>query len=318
MQLSISVEGLFGLTWQRWKLLSETIEQAGFYGLYCSDHFLFVNPPDMDSLEVYTALTYLADHSRTINFGTLVSPLSFRDPVMMARQAMAMNDLSEGRMILGVGSGWLEREHTVFGYDLADVSPRMDRLEEGLNIITHLIRSDEPLTFEGHYYHLREARLLPRSEHPLRLLVGGNGKQRTLPLAARYADVWNAQWTTLDELRQLNGLLDSLLRKAGRQPSDLRRTAIRPIWCWRTDAERENVAEAYRSVTSLVPPLPTEQLVEVFKEQFAGLCGTPNEVVEQIRQLETAGIEELMIQYVTLNSLEPLQVIADAVLPHFQ
>ncbi len=318
MQLSISVEGLFGLNWPRWKMLAQAVEQSGFSSLYCSDHFLYLNPPDVDSLEVYTALTYLADHSQRVNIGTMVSPLSFRDPVMMARQAMAINDLSEGRMILGVGAGWIEREHMMFGYDLGDVKTRMDRLEEGLEVITRLTRSDEPVTFAGRFYRLREARLQPRSKHPLRLLIGGNGRRRTLPLVARYADIWNAPWMTPDEIRECNTLLDNLLHKQGRQPGDLKRTAIRVIYCWRNDTERERIADAYRRVANLVPPLPTSELIPFFKENFAALCGTPDEVIEQLRGFEAVGIEELVWQYVTLDSLDPLEVVAEVVLPHFR
>ena len=316
MELSISVEGLFGLNWTRWKQFVKTVEEAGFPGLYCSDHFLYLEPPQVDSLEVYVALTYLADHSQRVRIGTMVSPLSFRDPVMMTRQAMAINDLSGGRMILGVGTGWAEREHTMFGYHLGDVKTRMDRLEEGLEVISRLMRSDEPVSFEGNFYQLREALLLPRPEHRLRLLIGGNGKRRTLPLVARYADVWNAQWTTVEELRERNVLLDDLLRKEGRQPRDLRRTGIRLLVCWRNDKEREQVIDAYRRVPGLLlPSLPTNDLISFFRQELGAVCGTPEEVVEQLHAFEAAGIEELMWQYVTLDTLEPLEIVAEAVLP---
>jgi len=95
-------------------LVSAT-EKLGFAGLFLSDHFTWDSPPDQDALEMVTSLTYLADHSQQLHFGPLVAPLSFRDPIMLARQAMALNDLSNGRMILGVGAGWNEREHTMFG-----------------------------------------------------------------------------------------------------------------------------------------------------------------------------------------------------------
>jgi alkanesulfonate monooxygenase SsuD/methylene tetrahydromethanopterin reductase-like flavin-dependent oxidoreductase (luciferase family) len=318
MQLSISVEGLFGLNWSRWKMLTQAVEAAGYHALYCSDHFLFLAPPDVDSLEVYSALTYLADHSERLELGTLVSPLSFRDPVMMARQAIAINDLSGGRMILGLGTGWLEREHTMFGYDLGTLKTRLDRFEEGLEVIARLTRDNEPVTFEGRFYHLQEACLLPRSERRLRLLIGAGGKQRTLPLTARYADVWNALPNlTVEDIRERNALLDDLLRHEGRRPGDLKRTVARPIMCWRTAAERERMAEIYRGVVNLLPSLPTDELIQRLQEWFNALCGTPDEVIEQLRMFEAAGIEELMCQYVTLNSLEPLQVIAETVLPHF-
>jgi alkanesulfonate monooxygenase SsuD/methylene tetrahydromethanopterin reductase-like flavin-dependent oxidoreductase (luciferase family) len=166
------------------------------------------------------------------------------------------------------------------------------------------------VTFEGRFYRLREARLQPRSQHRLRLLVGGQGKQRTLPLVARYADIWNAPWMAVDEIRACNALL-------GRQPGDLKRTAIRGIFCWRNDAERERLADAQRRVATLVPPLPTDQLIRFLKRRSATVVGTPDEVIEQLRAFEAAGIEELVWQYVTLDSLEPLQVVAESVLPHF-
>ncbi len=316
MRLSISIEGLPATNWANWKVLVQTIEQAGFPSLFCSDHFPDANQPETGSLEVYTALTYLADHSQRVNFGTLVSPVSFRDPVVMARQAIALNDLSEGRMILGIGSGWQQDEHTTFGYDLGDIKTRMDRLEEGLKVITQLTRSDKPVTFDGQFYKLREARL-PHSKYPLRLLIGGNGKKRTLPLVARYADVWSAEWATADAIQERNVLLDNLLGKEGRQPHDVKRTTIRVILCWRNDAEREQQLDALRRAAPMLPALPTEQFIQFLKENIYIICGTPNEVIEKLHTFETAGIEEFMCQYITLDHPELLSIIAEFILPHF-
>src|SRR5262245_16584656 len=114
--ISIMIEGQDGLTWPRWQRLVAEAEDLGFAGLFRSDHFTNAQPPDKGSLELIVALTYLADHSRRIDFGPLVAPLSFRNPTLLARQAAALDDLSGGRMILGLGAGWQEREHTLFGY----------------------------------------------------------------------------------------------------------------------------------------------------------------------------------------------------------
>lgn len=315
MQLSITVEGLFGLNWDRWKQLSTVIEQAGFYGQYCSDHFLYSNPPDVDSLEVFTALTYLADHSQNVQIGTMVAPLSFRDPLMLARQAMAINDLCGGRMILGIGTGWMEREHSIYGYQLGTIKERMDRLEEGAQIIHHLTRQTEPLTVTGQYYQLQSARLLPQSKYPLRILIGGNGKKRTLPLVAKYADVWNAQWMSLDDLRERNDYLNDLLEREGRRPQDVKRTCIRALWCWRDDAERERTADAFRRVKSITPDMPTDELVTFFRERLSAICGTPDEVIDQLKLFEQAGIEEVIWQYITLDTPELLEIVGESVLP---
>ena len=145
MQLSITIEGHFGLTWTRWQQLTAAIERMGFAGIFRSDHLTQTSLPNMDALEALVSLTYLAGNSRSVHFGTLVAPLSFRDPILLARQAMAIDDLSGGRMILGIGAGWMEREHTLFGYPLGDITTRLDRLEEGVAVIAALIRSPEPV-----------------------------------------------------------------------------------------------------------------------------------------------------------------------------
>src|SRR2546422_7073613 len=199
--LSIMIEAQDGLTWTRWKRLVAEVERLGFAGLFRSDHFTNAEPPDKDSLEMVVSLTYLADHTQRIHFGPLVAPLSFRHPTLLARQAAALDDLSGGRMILGVGAGWQEREHQLFGHDLGDVPTRMARLEEGLEVITRLLRSDEPVTFGGRFFQYRGATLLPRPQRPggPRILIGGNGIKRTLPLVVRYADIWNGSFLPPEE-----------------------------------------------------------------------------------------------------------------------
>ena len=146
MKISITIETEMGVTWPIWKQLTSILEDKGFHTIFRSDHFPSGNPPATDTLELITSLTYLADHTRRVNFGTLVAPLSFRDPVMLARQAMSLNDLSNGRMILGVGTGWAEEEHKQFGYNLGDTKTRLDRLDEGLQVISALLRDDQPVT----------------------------------------------------------------------------------------------------------------------------------------------------------------------------
>ena len=145
--VSLMIEGQNGLTWHHWKNLVAEVEDLGFAGMFRSDHFTNANPPDLDSLETIVSLTYLADHTRRIHFGQLVAPFSFRNPMLLARQAAALDDLSNGRMILGVGAGWQEREHRLFGFELGDVATRMARFEEGLAVVTRLLMCDEPVTY---------------------------------------------------------------------------------------------------------------------------------------------------------------------------
>src|SRR5262249_2108323 len=169
-----------------------------------------------------------------------VSPVSFRDPVMLARQAATLDDLGGGRMVLGLGSGWSEREHTMFGYELGDVPTRMDRLEEGLEVVTRLLRGDGPAKFAGRFYRLRNA-VLPGPGRPggPPVMVGGSGPRRPPPRVARYADEWNAQLVNPAQLRERIARLDDLVVAAGRRRGDVRRTLSVPVFCGRTLAELE-------------------------------------------------------------------------------
>ena len=121
MDIAIMIEAQNGLTWPRWQNLAAAVEDLGFAGLYRSDHFTNAQPPDMESLELWVSLTWLASHTRRIEFGPLVSPVSVRNPVLTARMASAVDDLSGGRLTLGLGAGWQEREHNTFGFDLLEL-----------------------------------------------------------------------------------------------------------------------------------------------------------------------------------------------------
>lgn len=317
--ISVMIEGQDGLTWPRWQRLLAAAEDFGFAGLFRSDHFTNGQPPDKDSLETIVSLTYLADHSSRIHFGPLVAPLSIRNPAILARQALAINDLSNGRMILGLGAGWQEREHSHFGYHLGDVPTRMARFEEGLEVVTRLLHSDEPVTYEGNFFSLREAILLPR---PARaggppILIGGNGKKRTLPLAARFADIWNGLSLTPEGFSERSALLDELLPGQMRQPDEVRRTMMTTLYFGR-DMEELDRRLSWRLH---VPELVDRQLIDVLESLHGAgraIAGTPDMVIKQIRAYEDAGVQELMLQWFDMDDIDGLHAFAESVLPQVQ
>lgn len=318
MELAVTVESPAGLNWPRWKRFVADVEALGFAGLFMSDHIVPIIPVEADSLELTVALTYLAQQSQQLHFGSLVSPLSFRDPVFLTRQAMAIDDLSNGRMILGVGAGWAEREHTMFGYDLGDVSTRLDRFEEGLAVISQLIRSDEPVTFSGKFYRLQAARLLPRPQRATPILVGGNGSKRTLPLVARYADIWNCQVASANLFAERSALLDDLLRAEGRQPGEVKRTLMLPVMCWRDEADLTRRMDLLRQGFPGFVPMSTADILAFFCTNLAGVLGTPDEVIERLGAYAAAGVEELIVQWFGAADVEGLAILAEQVLPHFR
>jgi alkanesulfonate monooxygenase SsuD/methylene tetrahydromethanopterin reductase-like flavin-dependent oxidoreductase (luciferase family) len=316
VDLSVQIESADGLSWARWKRIVAEVERLGYRGLYCCDHFV---PPwggFADSIELSAAFAYLADRSRRLEFGALVMPVSFRDPVFLARQAMTLDDLSGGRYLLGVGAGWMEREHEMFGYPLGDRPTRAARLAEALQVIVRLTRETEPVSFEGRFYRLHEAKLLPRSPRSggPRLLIGGSGPKRTLPLTARYADAWNGGGDPAG-FRATSALLDELILKAGRRPEDVRRTLMAQVLCYRDDAElagrlRFHMARGGGSDSAAAT-------LAAMRERTPHLiAGPPERVIEQIGAYGAAGVEEIMVQRLDLDDLEGLQIIAEEVLPH--
>lgn len=303
MEVAIMIEGQNGLTWARWQRIATAVEELGFAGLYRSDHYTNANSPDKESLELWVSLTWLASHTRRIEFGPLVSPVSFRQPTMTARMAAAVDDLSGGRLTLGLGAGWQEREHTNYGWDLLDVPERFARFEEGVRIITHLLREEAPLDFNGVYYQLREAVLLPRPERPggPPLLIGGNGPRRTLPLAARYADEWNGVYINPARYAELNQQLDDLLAAAGRELGSVKRSLMTGLIFGRDEAKVEKwLAGRNQSAAEL-------------RERGAAV-GTGEEIVEQFDAWAEAGVQRIMLQWLDLDDIDGLEALALAVL----
>jgi F420-dependent oxidoreductase-like protein len=303
LEIAVMIEGQNGLTWPRWQKIARLVEDAGFVGLFRSDHFTNSNPPDIESLELWTSLTWLACNTQRIEFGPLVTPFSFRHPVHTARMASAVDDLSNGRLVLGLGAGWNEREHHLFGFDLLEPDARFERFNEGMEVVTRLLRSDEPVMFEGQFYQLRGATLLPR---PYRrggpkVLVGGNGVKRTLSNVVRYADEWNCVTLTPQEFTEMNAKLNDMLRAAERKPESVRRSMMTGCIFGKDDARlQEKIAARGKSL---------EQL-----QKDGIIAGTISAVQEQLQELEQAGLQRIMLQWLDLDDLDSLEVLAKGVL----
>lgn len=246
---------------------------------------------DEDSLELWTSLTWLADNTDTIEFGPLVTPVSFRHPVFTARMGKDVDNLSDGRLTLGVGFGWLSDEHETFGFDLLDVPERFDRFEEGVTVIANLLRSNEPVSFDGEYYDLDDAMLLPRPDRPggTPLLVGGNGRNRTLPLTAQYADEWNGTFLTAAEFEARNEYLDELLEAEGRDPGDVRRSLMTRVIFARDEDELDRLLDGEDRAAL---------------RDDGNIVGTESAVLEQLERVSEAGADRVMLQWLAVDELD--------------
>jgi F420-dependent oxidoreductase-like protein len=302
MDLAIMIEGQDGLNWERWTRLASAAEDLGFAGLYRSDHFTNSRAPEKDSLELWISLAYLATHTKRIQFGPLVTPFSFRHPAVTARMAAAVDDLSGGRLHLGLGAGWQEREHDMFGLPLLNLPERMRRFKEGMEVVTSLLRSDARVNYSGKYYQLRDAILLPRPERPggPPILVGGNGQERTLQIAAKYAAEWNAISLTPQDFRQRCERLDEFLLIEGRQPTAVRRSLMTGVFIG-----PERVAKVTKAGGKSAEELRAS----------GRLVGRPGEIVAQLGALAEAGCQRVMLQWLDQDDIRGLEEIAAQVLP---
>jgi F420-dependent oxidoreductase-like protein len=301
LDVAIMIEGQDGINWRRWRQFARAVEDLGFSGLYRSDHFTNPTGPNCDALELWSSLTWLASHTSRIEFGPLVSPVSFRHPVITAWTAAAVDDLSGGRLRLGLGAGWQEREHRTYGFDLLNTDRRFARFEEALEVIIRLLRNEEPVSFDGEFYRLHDAVLMPRPTMTggPPIVIGGNGLNRTLPLAARYADEWNAVFVPAKRFAELSARLDELLRAAERSPERVRRTLMTRVVFGRTTAEIERKLGGE----------PRERL-----RARGVIVGTPPEIVEQLGPLAEAGVQRVMLQWLEVDDIGGLEVLARSVL----
>jgi len=303
IKVGITIEGSDGLTWPIWKRLAKKVEECGYHGLYRSDHYIANTPPDKASLELWVSLTWLADHTKLIEFGPLVTPISFQHPTMTARMAAAVDDLSNGRLLLGLGAGGWSREHHMFGLNLLEVPDHMKRFKEGAKVVKLLLTSDKPVSYSGDFYNLRDAILLPSPIRPggPPILIGGNGKKYTLPIAAQLGDEWNCVYQSRGEFIQLNSYLDDLIEMEDRNPRDVERSMLTGCIFGRTKSAVEN------KIDLLVPKdLPPEM-------KRAVIIGDGGCFVDRIFEMSEAGLEKIILVWYDLNDFEGLELLAKEV-----
>lgn len=208
-------------TQQRWSWF----EDLGFDSLWLTDHMVRTAHPESPYFEAWTLLSALAMVTTKPRLGVLVSSNTFRHPALLAKQAVTLDHISGGRLNFGLGSGWFELEHEMFGFDFPPTRELVDRYEEALDLIDRYLRNDVT-SLEGAYYSLKDAPNRPQSVQQPRIpFVLGAHKPRMIRLAARYADTWNSRGTTT-EIRERNDLLDKACEEENRDPSDVKRSLL--------------------------------------------------------------------------------------------
>jgi alkanesulfonate monooxygenase SsuD/methylene tetrahydromethanopterin reductase-like flavin-dependent oxidoreductase (luciferase family) len=300
------IEGQEGVTWEDWVALASACEEHGVDALFRSDHYVSTFDESRPVLDAWTTIAGLAARTTSLELGTLVSPGTFRHPSVLARAAATADEISDGRVTLGIGAGWMEREHEAYGFDFATARERVARLGEQIEIVHRLLREDH-VDFDGTYYRLSDAPGLRRPRLPL--LVGGSAKPGTTIPAVRFADEYNTFFATLDELRERKKTLDEECERAGRNPATLARSLMAPCVVGRDDRELHDSARRVGARFGQEP----QEVLERYGEH--GAVGTVEQVVEGLKEIEQAGYGRVMLQHLAHQDLDTVALIGRELAP---
>jgi F420-dependent oxidoreductase-like protein len=294
MRVCLMVEGQEGVTWDDWMRLARLTEEHGLEGLFRSDHYTAIIRPDADALDAWATLAGLAVTTERIRLGTLVSPATFRHPSVLARMAATVDHISGGRVDVGMGSGWYEREHIAHGFPFLDGKRRFELFAEQVEVVVRSWGS-ERFDHDGHAYQLRDQLALPQpvqKPHP-RLVLGGSVKRGFAALAARYATEVNTLGAPNEELRARRAMLDEACSESGRDPETLGFSVMTACFLGETDTEV--VERVARFVSIRDDGTDPETLIAERRNRW--LVGTVDEVAARIDELRELGVTRVFLQH---------------------
>lgn len=312
MRVCLMVEGQEGVTWDDWVRLAHLTERHGLEGLFRSDHYKAIIRPEADALDAWTTLAGLAAITERIRLGTLVSPGTFRHPSVLARMAVTVDHISAGRLDVGMGAGWYEREHDAHGFPFLDARQRFDLFEEQVEIV---VRSwtEKGFDHSGRQYELRAQTALPRpfqTPHPP-LVLGGTVRRRFAALAARYANEVNTLGAPNEELRERKERLDRACEEAGRDPATLGFSVMTSCF---VGADRAEVLERLARFLS-VRGGDTDAETMLAERRDRWLAGTVEEVAERIEELRGLGVTRVFLQHLNHSDDEMFALVGERLLP---
>ncbi|GLX94374.1 TIGR03560 family F420-dependent LLM class oxidoreductase [Herbidospora sp. NEAU-GS84] len=302
MKLRIFTEPQEGATYDDLLAVAQATERLGFDAFFRSDHYQAIGSgdPGPGSTDAWLTLAGLARETATIRLGTLVTPATFRLPGPLAISVAQADQMSGGRIELGLGTGWYDAEHHSYGIPFPPVKERFDRLEEQLAIITGLWAAEKPFSYAGTHYRLTDSPALPKPvQNPLPIIIGGFGATRTPRLAATYAAEYNIPFRSLDDVAEGFARVRAASAETGRS---LIYSVAQTVCVGADEAEVARRAAAIGE--------SPEQL------RSGGLAGTPEEVVDKIGRFGELGAERVYLQVMDLSDLDHLDLIAREVMPH--
>ena len=308
------IEGQEGVTWQDWLRLAEAAERLGFEGLFRSDHYFSVQGAGgRGSTDAWTLLAALAARTERIRLGTLVSPVTFREPALLAKAAVTVDEISGGRVELGMGAGWWEQEHSAHGFPFRDTPTRFSMLEEQIEIV-HGLLSEDRFSFEGQHHSVSDVEFLPKSvQHPhLPIILGGTTVgPRMQRLIGRWADEFNTVGGTPTQVRERFARARAGVVAAGRDPEALVTSLM--TWCFVGASEEEYLARLERA-RSLDP---TAGPFDAYRADIEKDCivGTPEQAAARIAAYAEVGVQRIFLNHELYDDIEMVELLAADVVP---
>jgi len=305
------IEGQEGVSWEQWVAIARTCEATGFHGLFRSDHYLsFDDPPERGALDAWSTLSALAAVTERIRLGTMVSPVTFRHPAVLAKSVATADHVSGGRVELGLGAGWFEREHAAFGFPFPPDGERMEILAEQVEIVHRLWDRDEhEVTFEGRHYRLDACVALPKplqTPHPP-LILGGGAGPRASALAARWADEYNVNYLSPQDVVERRRRLSQACEAIDRDPATLRLSLMTGVVVGSDRAELERRAAALLAHEGV----DDDPATAIERWRAERLVGTVDEVVTRLGEYAEAGVERVMLQLLLHDDVEQVALVGD-------
>jgi F420-dependent oxidoreductase-like protein len=306
MDLRVFTEPQQGATFPELVAVAQRAEQLGFSGFFRSDHYRYIGDgsPRDGVTDAWVTLAGLALQTTTIRLGTLMSSATFRLPGPLAVAAAQVDAMSGGRLEIGIGSGWYEAEHQALGIPFPSVHERFDRLTEQLEILQGLWSTPEgeAFTFHGRYYALTDCPVTFRpvqQPHPP-VLIGGYGRTRTPTLAARFAAEFNVPGPTATQAAEQFKRANKACEEFGRDPESL----VKSVWVTTCIGQDEDEYARRATAIGYAPASLRER----------GIAGVPSEAKESLHRFESAGASRVYLQFLTLNDLEHLDLIAEVLM----
>jgi F420-dependent oxidoreductase-like protein len=313
MDVALMIEGQEGVSWEQWCALADACEEHGVATLFRSDHYISQSDEAANvAHDAWTTIAALAVRTTTLRLGTLVSPATFRFPGLLANAAATADHVSNGRIELGLGAGWNEREHAAYAFPFPETRIRVEMFAEQLEIVYRLW-TEERVDFRGRHYTLVDAPAQPKPVQRPRppLLVGGGGSRGTADPAARFADEYNTPFVSPDQAADVRAKVTAACERAGRDPGTMRFSVMTGSLL---GATREDALERARQLYGRrARDTGFDDWLEVYSAR--SVVGSVDEAVARLRDYERAGCDRVMLQHLLHADLEPVRLIARELAP---